>query len=135
MNNQVKNNIEYEYMPLEDTPDNDRGIIILFKHDYYASNTSHGKELLSNIIYSLNSSDTKITRLLFVDSAVSLLNVDSIYASEISTLVDKSLSVFVCSESLEEYRADLIDNNNIIVADAELFFEQLFNSKPDIIIE
>lgn len=135
MNNQIKSNIELEYLSEKELNPNNKGLVVLFKHDYYSTNSPHGKELLSNILYSLNSDSISIAKVMFIDNGVSLLDVDSIYNSDISSLLEKTQTAFVCSESLEEYRTELIDRNNLIVADAELFFEQLFTSKPDIIID
>ena len=107
MNNQIKSNIELEYFPEKELSPNNKGLVVLFKHDYYSTNSPHGKELLSNILYSLNSDSISIAKILFVDSAVSLLDVDSIYNSDISSLLEKTQTAFVCSESLEEYRIEL----------------------------
>lgn len=135
MNNQVKNNIEFEFYPQKELELDKKGLVVLFKHDYYSSDSVHGRELLSNIIYFLNSERESISKLLFIDSGVFLLNPDYENSTEISMLIEKAQAVYVCSESIEEYIAPFSDKNNIILADAESFFEQLFTLNPDIIIE
>ena len=129
----VQNDIEIEYLPQKSIDDISNGLNILIKHNFYSSDSNHGKELLSNILYLLSSQDA-ISTIMVVDSGVKLFT-DPDFKDDLYTIVDKSEIIYVCSESVEEFQIEIPDNNKVIISDSQLFFEQLLIHKPDFIIE
>ncbi len=90
---------EYELM-LEDAG---RSETVLIKHDYYSSDSDHGRSLLRAMLNALEG-NAGIIGILIVDSGVKLLSGDNDCSSLIRSLADQlELAPLVCSESLREY--------------------------------
>ena len=104
-NPQTKNELsfevdeEYELM----LDDDSRSVTVLIKHDYYSSDSDHGRSLMKTMLEGLEGSAC-ISGILIVDSGVKLLSMDNICSSYVKDLADQlELTPLVCSESLEEY--------------------------------
>ncbi|MCR4688631.1 MAG: DsrE family protein [Saccharofermentans sp.] len=84
-------------------------LIVLFKHDYYSTDTIHGRYLISKFIKSLINNPSKIDKLFFIDTSIRLLSEDSELADQIKELVSHAGSTYVCTESLQAYEITIND--------------------------
>ena len=82
---------------------------ILIKHDYYASDSEHGRELLGAFFTALHARKADIARVFVVDSGVRLLSENHSLYNEFKELYSDIPVVTVCLESLEEYGLALAD--------------------------
>ena len=80
-------------------------IAILIKHDYYSSDSAHGRQLLRGFLTALSSKKAIIDRIFVVDSGVKLLDDGNALYNEFINLINEIPVVTVCAESLEEYGA------------------------------
>ena len=81
------------------------GLAVLIKHDYYASDSAHGRELLRGFLKALSSKKDIIDRIFVVDSGVKLLADGNTLNNEFINLIKEIPVVTVCADSLEEYGA------------------------------
>lgn len=132
--NKVKSDIYSQILEESIIDSSPSGINILLKHNYYSSDTPHGKELLINFLYVLSSESVNINNIYIIDSAVKLFG-----DSELNTLfqefIIKAKYIYLCSESIDEYNIKLNEEPNYIYSESQLIFEQLLINKPDITIE
>ena len=82
---------------------------VLIKHDYYSSETVHGRELLGAFLTALQARKADIARVFVADSGVRLLAEDNALYNEFKRLYSDIPVVTVCLESLEEYGLALAD--------------------------
>ena len=83
--------------------DNQSGISIVFKHDYYSSDNDHGRFLLKKLVDGVLTGCVQIESVFFVDTGVKLLDVNNPSHSLIMTLLDVCQTSNACSESIEYY--------------------------------
>ena len=127
MNNWEKSNLEIAPVP-EMTIINENGnITLLIKHDYYSSDSEHGRILLSDFLDSLIECGNKLAKVILIDSAVNLLN-DVSLAQKIEKLFTLSKSAFVCKESLTYFGVEYISHGNIIVCPASDISMEIIDS-------
>ena len=81
-------------------------LAVLIKHDYYSSDSSHGRELLRAFLTALSSKKDIIDRIFVVDSGVKLLADGNSLYNEFKTLIKEIPVVTTCAESIEEYGSD-----------------------------
>ncbi|MBR2524571.1 MAG: hypothetical protein IKE53_09080 [Clostridiales bacterium] len=90
---------EYELM----LDDDSRSVTVLIKHDYYSSDSDHGRSLMKTMLEGLEG-NACISGILIVDSGVKILSGDNDCFSYVKDLADQlELTPLVCSESLEVY--------------------------------
>ena len=116
MNNKQKNSLEYSKPQLEQFSDNtilevlpekNSGIssskYVLIKHDYYSSDSDHGREMLSCFLTSLTESTYQGLNVYLVDSAVLMLEQASPLYEQMRQLIEKAETVIASNESLAYY--------------------------------
>ena len=81
-------------------------LAVLIKHDYYSSDSAHGRELLGAFLKALSSKKDIIDRIFVIDSGVKLLTAGNSLYNEFITLIKEIPVVTACAESIEEYGAD-----------------------------
>ena len=84
-------------------------LTVLIKHDYYSSDSAHGRELLGAFLSALLSRKGDIDRIFLTDSGVRLLSENSGLYNEYKELSSDVPVVTVCLESLEEYGLAMTD--------------------------
>ena len=82
------------------------GLAVLIKHDYYSTDSAHGRELLRAFLKALSSKKDIIDRIFIVDSGVKLLADSNSLYNEFITLIKEIPVVTACAESIEEYGSD-----------------------------
>lgn len=127
MNNWEKSNLELTPAPDMTLIDESGDLTILIKHDYYSSDTEHGRFLLGSFIDSLSESGEPILKVILVDSAVNLIR-DPFFSSRILKLFSLSRYSYVCEDSLEAFDVDYTPGENVIVCPAADISMQILQS-------
>lgn len=78
-------------------------ITVLFKHDYYSSDSDHGRSLLKGFIKVIRESLPKINRIILIDSGVKLLSEENPFYEDMVYFANNVPSFLVCFESMTEY--------------------------------
>lgn len=111
-------------------------LTILIKHDYYSSDSAHGRELLGAFLSALLSRKADIDRIFLTDSGVRLLGEDNGLFNEYKELSSDVPVVTICLESLEEYGLAMTDlPANCETLDAREFAGAVISSPNLLIIE
>lgn len=86
--------------------DSNGNLTILIKHDYYSSDTDHGRELLNAFFDVLVDEFSKVSRIFLIDSGVRLLDPSNPLYASFKTLLDMDFRIASCRESLDFYNID-----------------------------
>ncbi len=102
------------------------GITVLFKHDYYSTDSIHGRFLIGKFIKSLIANAARIDKLFFIDTSVRLLDSSNELSSSVKELTDLVKASYVCTESLNSHEVSVLNGlkyNQALASDiaAELF--------------
>ena len=117
MNNWEKSNLELTPAPEMTMVDENGTITVLIKHDYYSSDTDHGRFILASLLDSLAECGNNLAKVILIDTGVRLLN-DISFAQRIEKLFSLSKNSYVSEESLSYYDIEYITHSNIIVCPA-----------------
>ncbi len=110
------------------------GKTVIIKHDYYSSDSDHGRDLLHSFIRAL--SQTKISALILIDSGVRLLSSDDEDTVFFLRRACEYRIVTACSSSISEYGIDLTDDyKDIFLLDNDEIAETILSSRDAVIIE
>lgn len=108
MNNNPRNDLDFsdntllEVMPAkidEDIATN----YILIKHDYYSTDSDHGRELLAGFITNLADSSFDSIVVYLIDKGVKLLDEENPLFDKMLRLIEKSEAVIATEDSIEVY--------------------------------
>ena len=117
----IEDNDLPEYEPSAIELGNEGKITVLIKHDYYSSDSAHGRSLLHACLASLLRNNHAIRTLILVDSGVKLLDKSNEESELIEKLAEISSESYYCTASAEEYLAgdfDIISNLSGISEDS-----------------
>lgn len=88
-------------------------LTIVIHHDYYSSNTEHGKALLKAFIDVLKDEYNKISKIFVVDSGVCLFNPNNALFDCFTELCELDFDIVVCKESIDTFNIELDSFGNI----------------------
>ena len=148
MNNNQKDSLEYSEPVIEQysdnvvlevlqqkTDDDTSCKYVLIKHDYYSSDSDHGREMLDSIIKILDKSGTRNLIIYLVDKGTLLLdNKNPLFNSFISLLL-KSKMVIADDESLTNYAISCSSNPKISIQPFSLIAEDILFLQNILILE
>ena len=134
MNNREKNSLELTPAPEMTLIDESGDLSVLIKHDYYSSDTEHGRLLLGSFIDALTDCGDTLLKVILIDSAVTLLN-DPYFSSRIGKLFSISRYSYICEESLSAYDIDYSTHDNILVCSASDISMQIIQAGHLITLE
>lgn len=117
MNNWEKSNLELTPAPEMTMLEESGTLTVLIKHDYYSSDSDHGRILLGSFLDSLAERGSDLAKVILIDSAVRLLD-DVSFAQRIEKLFSLSKYSYVCEESLKYFGIEYVSHGNIIVCPA-----------------
>ncbi len=86
--------------------DSNGNLTILIKHDYYSSDSDHGRELLGAFLDVLVDEFSKVSRIFLIDSGVKLLDPSNPLYNAFKTLLDMEFCIASCRESLDAYKIE-----------------------------
>ena len=123
MNNSPRNSLEYSNSQLEkfsddallevlpEKNDDDNATkYVLIKHDYYSTDSEHGREILSGFFSSLENSSYNSIVIYLIDKGVKLLDDSNPLHVEFTRLVEKTEMLIVCEDSIDSYNISVPDN-------------------------
>ena len=126
MNNSPRNSLDYSNSQLEQFSDNTLLEVlpektvedfstkyVIIKHDYYSTDSDHGREILSCFLTSLINSSYNSIVIYIIDKGVKLLDEANPHNKKMLRLIEKSDTVVVAEDSVNEYKVDLLDNSKI----------------------
>jgi len=134
MNNWEKSNLELTPAPEMTMAEDSGNITLLIKHDYYSSDSDHGRLLLGKFLDSLSECGNNLSKVILIDSAVRLLN-DVSFAQKIETMFTLAKYSYVCEESLTYFGIEYVSHGNIIVCPASDISMEIIEAGRLIIIE
>ena len=134
MNNWEKSNLELTPAPEMTMAEDSGNITLLIKHDYYSSDSDHGRILLGKFMDSLAECGNNLSKVILIDSAVRLLN-DVSFAQKIETMFTLAKYSYVCEESLTYFGIEYVSRGNIIVCPASDISMEIIEAGRLIIIE
>ena len=76
---------------------------VLIKHDYYSTDSDHGREILSGFLTSLTDSSYSSIVIYLIDNGVKLLDEENPLYDKMLRLIEKSETVIAAEESFDEY--------------------------------
>lgn len=127
---------ELVVLPEEVSISSGNGKTVLFKHDYYSSDNDYGRQLLYTFIRSMMSDPDLIGCAIFVDSAVQLLTGNDPEINEfLEFLSAGGKTVYVSSESMEQYSVDEHFGQGVQIVTDSVIAEMLICHTPELIIE
>ena len=117
MNNKPRNSLEYSEPVIKQYSDNvvlevmqqktdedTSSKYVLIKHDYYSSDSDHGREMLKSIFNALSHSEFKSLIIYLVDKGTLLLDNNNPLFDIFQTLISKSEIIIADDESIIKYQ-------------------------------
>ena len=148
MNNKTKNSLDYSKAQLEQysddsflevlperTDESSNSKYVLIKHDYFSSDSDHGRELLSVYIKRLVASSFNSITVYLTDKGVLLLNKDNPLYDDMCNLIDKAELLIADEESISHYDISIKDDSKIIVQSASSVAEDVIYISGLLILE
>ncbi len=108
---------------------------VLIKHDYYSSDSDHGRELLSDFLSALRKSSYANIIVYLVDSGTMLLDRSNQLYEQMKLLSEKSEMIIAASESMEFYGVIDSDNSKVITQSMDLISEDIICLSDLLILE
>lgn len=108
MNNNPRNDLDFsdntllEVMPAKIDEDIATKYILI-KHDYYSTDSDHGRELLAGFITNLADSSFDSIVVYLIDKGVKLLDEENPLFDKMLRLIEKSEAVIATEDSIEVY--------------------------------
>ena len=127
MNNSPRNSLDYSNSQLEQfsddallevlpekTDDDNSTKYVLIKHDYYSTDSEHGREILSGFLTSLINSSYNSIVIYLIDKGVKLLDESDPLYNKMNRLIEKSESVIASEDSIILYNVNLSNGSKIV---------------------
>lgn len=148
MYNKQKNNLEYsepvieqysdnvvlEVMPQE-TDDDTSSKYVLIKHDFYSSDSDHGRDMLKTIINVLIQSNFKNIIIYLVDKGTLLLDNNNSLFEYFQALISKSEMIIADDESLTKYHVSCDLDSKISIQSFSSIAEDILFISDILILE
>ena len=146
MNNNPKDSLDYSKAQLEDFSENtilevmplkteepQASKYVLIKHDYYSSDSDHGRDLLACILSGLAESSFNSLIICLVDKGVLLLDDSNPLNKQM--LIDKSEMVIVDEDSTFLYGIQTFENAKVSLQSFKSISEDIIYSSDILILE
>ena len=127
MNNSPRNSLDFSKSQLEQfsddallevlpekTDEDNSTKYVLIKHDYYSTDSEHGREILSGFLTSLINSSYNSIVIYLIDKGVKLLDESDPLNSKMNRLIEKSESVIASEDSIILYNVNLSNGSKIV---------------------
>ena len=148
MNRKERNSLEYTKAQLEEFSDNtilevlpqktDEGSsskYVLIKHDYYSSDSEHGRDLLASFLASITESSYHSIVVYLVDKGVLLLDRSNTLYEQMQLLIKRADTVIVDEDSAFIYNVNDYTNTKISVQSFKSISEDILYSSDLLILE
>ena len=127
MNSNPRNSLDYSNSQLEQfsddallevlpekTDEDNSTKYVLIKHDYYSTDSEHGREILSGFLTSLINSSYNSIVIYLIDKGVKLLDESDPLNNKMNRLIEKSESVIAAEDSIILYNVNLSNESKIV---------------------
>ena len=127
MNNSPRNSLDFSKSQLEQfsddallevlpekTDEDNSTKYVLIKHDYYSTDSEHGREILSGFLTSLINSSYNSIVIYLIDKGVKLLDESDPLYNKMNRLIEKSESVIAAEDSIILYNVNLSNGSKIV---------------------
>ena len=127
MNNSPRSSLDYSNSQLEQfsddallevlpekTNEGNSTKYVLIKHDYYSTDSDHGREILSNFLTGLINSSYDSIVIYLIDKGVKLLDRTDPLNGKMNRLIEKSESVIAAEDSICQYNVDLSNESKVV---------------------
>ena len=127
MNNSPRNSLDFSKSQLEQfsddallevlpekTDEDNSTKYVLIKHDYYSTDSEHGREILSGFLTSLINSSYNSIVIYLIDKGVKLLDESDPLYNKMNRLIEKSESVIASEDSIILYNVNLSNGSKIV---------------------
>ena len=148
MNRKERNSLEYTKAQLEEFSDNtilevlpqktdesSSSKYVLIKHDYYSSDSEHGRDLLASFLASITESSYHSIIVYLVDKGVLLLDRSNTLYEQMQLLIKKADTVIVDEDSAFIYNVNDYTNTKISVQSFKSISEDILYSSDLLILE
>lgn len=146
MNNSQRSSLDYSGAQLEElsdvsllevmqekTDEESSTKYVLIKHDFYSSDSEHGRKLLAAFLSSLCESSFDHVIVYLIDQGVKLLNDSNSLHEDMLRLIGKSEMTIAAAESLSFYDVTVPGNSKIVEQSARSIAEDV-SYLPDLLI-
>ena len=110
---QYSDNVVLEVMP-QKIDDDTSSKYVLIKHDYYSSDSDHGRELLSGFLDGLSESSFSSVVVYLIDKGTKLLDETNPLHDSMLRLIEKSEMVIAAADSISFYEVTYDSNSKIV---------------------
>lgn len=148
MYNSQKNNLEFSEDVIQEYSDNtvlevlqqkedddNSSKYILIKHDYYASDSDHGRELLRSFFKAINNSRFNNLIIYLVDKGTLLLDKNNPLYDAFCDLITRSEMIIADKESLDFYGVEPDPDSGIVKQSADSIAEDILLIPGILILE
>lgn len=148
MYNKPKNSLEYSEPVIEQYSDNvvlevmqqktdedTSSKYVLIKHDFYSSDSDHGRDMLKTIFNVLANSEFKNLIIYLVDKGTLLLDNSNPLSGSFQTLISKSEMIIVDDESLTKYQVSCDLDSKITIQSFSSIAEDILFLSDILILE
>lgn len=148
MYNKPKNSLEYSDPVIEQYSDNvvlevmqqktdedTSSKYVLIKHDFYSSDSEHGRDMLKTIFNVLANSEYKNLIIYLVDKGTLLLDNSNPLSGSFQTLISKSEMIIVDDESLTKYQVSCDLDSKITIQSFSSIAEDILFLSDILILE
>lgn len=148
MYNKPKNSLEYSEPVIEQYSDNvvlevmqqktdedTSSKYVLIKHDFYSSDSEHGRDMLKTIFNVLANSEYKNLIIYLVDKGTLLLDYSNPLSGSFQTLISKSEMIIVDDESLTKYQVSCDLDSKITIQSFSSIAEDILFLSDILILE
>jgi len=148
MYNKPKNSLEYSEPVIEQYSDNvvlevmqqktdedTSSKYVLIKHDFYSSDSDHGRDMLKTIFNVLSKSEFKNLIIYLVDKGTLLLDNSNPLSESFQTLISKSEMIIVDDESLTKYQVSCDLDSKITIQSFSSIAEDILFLSDILILE
>ena len=122
-----------EVMPLK-TEETASSKYVLIKHDYYSSDSDHGRDMLTCILSSLAESSFNPLIICLVDKGVLLLDDTNPLNKQMQMLVDKAEMVIVDEDSTFLYGIQTFENAKVSLQSFKSISEDIIYSSDILVL-
>ena len=148
MNNKQKNSLEFTEPVIEQYSDNVvlevmqqkisddvAAKYVLIKHDFYSSDSDHGRDLLRSFFNVLVNSDIKNLIIYLTDSGTRLLDENNPLYNDFYPLIAKSEIVIADDESITNYEVTCTTDSKISIKSFDSIAEDIIFGSDFLILE
>ena len=148
MNSKQKNSLEYSKPQLEQFEDNtilevlpqktdeaDSSKYILIKHDYYSSDSDHGRKMLKDFLSVLSEASYENIIIYLADKGTMLLDEACPLYEGMLALINRSELIIADKDSIDLYKVNVKDNPKITIRSMLSISEELIYLPGILVLE